>query len=69
MGSLILREGAPWISSVRLCNGPGTCIDMEVYMRRHRAILFGVILSLIAGANIDASTLVISTWRPFVRQP
>jgi len=29
---------------------------MEVYMRRHRAILFGVILGLIAYANIDAST-------------
>jgi len=28
---------------------------MEVYMHRHCAILFGVILSLIAGVNIDAS--------------
>jgi Cysteine-rich secretory protein family len=28
---------------------------MEVYMHRHRAILFGVILSLSAGANIGAS--------------
>jgi len=30
---------------------------MEVYMHRHRAILFGVILSLIAGVNIDTSAL------------
>jgi uncharacterized protein YkwD len=28
---------------------------MEVYMHRHRAILIGVILSLLAGVNIDAS--------------
>ena len=32
------------------------CTDMGVYMPQHRSILIGVILSLLASVNIDAST-------------